>query len=81
MSKKGRRATARKAPTSPLLSVGEAAEYLGVSRRWLEGNSELAPVDLSTPGSTRPMLRYARAELDRYVALCARRSAERRRAT
>lgn len=75
MSKKARVARGRKAPPTErlYLKAAEAAELLGVSRRWLEGNDEIRRIDISGPGRSRPMWRYRRRDLERFVERCAKR--------
>lgn len=46
----------------------EAASYLSVSLRWLEGNQDIPKIDLARPGSTRSMWRYKRSDLDAWLA-------------
>ena len=46
----------------------EAASYLGVSLRWLEGNPDIPKIDLARPGSSRPMWRYKTSDLDTWLA-------------
>lgn len=56
-------------PTSNgLLTLGEAAEYLRVSRRWLESQRTIPRVDLTPPPSLRRMWRYRRGDLDAVIA-------------
>lgn len=56
-------------PTSNgLFTLREAAEYLRVSRRWLESQRSIPRVDLAPPPSQRRMWRYRREDLDAVVA-------------
>jgi hypothetical protein len=49
------------------LTRHEAASYLGVSLRWLEGNTSLPKVDIAQPGAKRPTWRYRIADLDAWM--------------
>jgi hypothetical protein len=49
------------------LTRQEAARYLGVSLRWLEGNMSLPKVDIAQPGARRPTWRYRVADLDAWM--------------
>jgi hypothetical protein len=69
MSKKARRTKGRKAAVSPLLTTHDAALYLSVSRRWLEEQADIPRIDISGQGYGRPMWRYERSTLDRFIAL------------
>lgn len=50
-----------------LLSRQEAAEYLRTSVRWLESQRTIPTVNIAAPNSRRAMVRYRRADLDRYI--------------
>lgn len=52
----------------PYLTTDEAAEYLGVSVRWLQGRPDIPRVNLGRPGAKRAMVRYRRTDLDSYMA-------------
>ncbi len=51
-----------------LLTLREAADYLRVSRRWLESQRSIPRVDLAPPTSQRRMWRYRQGDLDTIVA-------------
>lgn len=51
-----------------LFRRSEAAHYLGVSLRWLEGRSDIPAVNLARAASRRAMLRYRRSDLDQFIA-------------
>ena len=55
-------------PPGQLLTLKEAAAYLGVSTRWLESNREIVPVNIARPGAVRRMLRYRVSDLDAFAA-------------
>lgn len=61
-------------PPGKMLRLSEAAEYLGVSPRWLEGNPEIPRVNLATAGR-RPMWRYRLRDLDEHTASRRQRNA------
>jgi hypothetical protein len=50
-----------------LLSRREAAEYLHTSVRWLESQRTIPTVNIAAPNSRRAMVRYRRADLDRFL--------------
>ena len=51
-----------------LFRRSEAAHYLGVSLRWLEGRSDIPAVNLARAASRRAMIRYRRSDLDQFIA-------------
>lgn len=51
-----------------LLSRAEAADYLGVSVRYMEGNSSIPKQDLGRTGNRRRTWRYSKADLDAWIA-------------
>jgi hypothetical protein len=50
-----------------LWTTPEAAKYLGVSVRWLQGMGLLPKVNLARPGAKRATVRYRKRDLDAYV--------------
>lgn len=62
-----------------LLRRREAARYLATSLRWLEGRSDIPVVNLAGTASRRPMLRYRKRDLDRFIARHSRPNDEERR--
>jgi hypothetical protein len=52
----------------PLMSVRDAARYIGMSRRWLESCPDLKPIDLAKPGARRRVPRWSKRKLDEYIA-------------
>jgi len=48
------------------LTRQQAAEYLGVSVRWLEAESSIPKHNFARPTSKKPMWRYRRGELDSF---------------
>ena len=67
--------TARGQPAEPLtpalLKAPEAADYLGVSLRFVQNETaagNLPVVRLGRPGSRKCAVRYLRADLDEYIA-------------
>lgn len=60
-------------PADGLLTTPEAARYLRVSIRWLQGATaagQISRVSLRRPGSQRGPVRYRREDLDAYVSAC-----------
>lgn len=55
-------------PPGSLKTPREAAAYLGVSIRWLQGNPTIPFVDLALPGRRRRMIRYRVEDLDDYAS-------------
>lgn len=53
-----------------LFTRKEAADYLRVSVRWLEGCAEIPRVNLGRPGAKRATIRYRRTDLDTHIARC-----------
>ncbi len=56
-----------------LLTTEQAARYLSVSERWLQGETAAARIKcvrLLRPGKTRGSVRYRRDALDEYIASC-----------
>ena len=51
-----------------LLTRRQAAGYLAVSSRWLEGRSDIPVVDIASPKSRKAMPRYRQSDLDRCFA-------------
>lgn len=51
-----------------LLTRRDAAEYLSLSLRRLEGDSSIPKINVALPGSRRPSWRYEPTELDKWVA-------------
>lgn len=58
-----------------LFEIGEAAKYLRVSRSYFDEHIRplLPAVDLRAPGAKVPLIRYAKTDLDAFIA--SRRSA------
>lgn len=57
-------------PVPPLevFTLQEAADYLRISPRALQDRPDIVRVDVSAPGAERPMWRYRKADLDRFLA-------------
>ena len=51
-----------------LITRKEAADYLRVSVRWLEGCPDIPRVDLARPSAKRATIRYRKSDLDAYIA-------------
>lgn len=51
-----------------LLNTQEAARYLRVSVRWLQGNAHIPRVNLALPDAKRATVRYRKRDLDEHVA-------------
>lgn len=51
----------------PVLTLDQAAAYLGMSRRHLQDRRDVPRVDLKAPGAKTPMWRYRRVDLDAFV--------------
>ena len=60
------RATASNADA--LFRPKEAARFLAISLRALQGRADIPRVDMSAPGSSRAMWRYRRADLEQLIA-------------
>jgi len=61
----------RKQPLRPAdgyLTRSDAAQYLGVSLRWLEANATIPKHNLGRPGGKKAMWRYRKSDLDRWIA-------------
>jgi hypothetical protein len=61
----------RKQPLRPAdgyLSRADAAQYLGVSLRWLEASATIPKHNLGRPGGKKAMWRYRKSDLDRWIA-------------
>jgi hypothetical protein len=52
----------------PLLTVAEAARFLGLSVRHLQDRADIPRVDVAAPGATKPAWRYRLADLDHFAA-------------
>ncbi len=56
---------------SELLTTIEAAHYLRMSPRWLQGQTAAGVIQalrLCRPGATKGAVRYRRSDLDAYIA-------------
>ena len=56
-----------------LLTTEQAARYLSMSERWLQGETaagRIRCVRLRQPGKARGAVRYRREALDAYIASC-----------
>lgn len=53
-----------------LFDPGEAAKYLGVSRSYFDEHvrPHISIVDMKAPGGKQPMWRFARTDLDAFIA-------------
>lgn len=51
-----------------LLTVSQAAAYLGVSVRHIQDRADIPRVDISAPGAGRPQWRYRVADLEQFSA-------------
>lgn len=51
-----------------LLTRKDAAEYLSLSLRRLEGDPSIPKINVAPPGSHRPSWRYEPTALDKWVA-------------
>jgi hypothetical protein len=60
------------------MSRRDAAEFLGVSLRFLEGNTSIPKHNLAGPGAKRPTWRYKQSELEAWLADRKRASEPRR---
>ncbi len=58
-----------------LLNRRQAAAYLGLSVRRLEGDPSIPKINVAPPGSSKPAWRYEPDRLDGWVADQRRRSA------
>ena len=65
--KRERRKRPAKSPDGYMSRV-EAAGYLDVSVRFLEGNASIPKVNLAGPGSKRATWRYRKSDLDDWMA-------------
>lgn len=50
-----------------LMGQREAAEYIGVNKRWLD-NAPIEWLDLRKPGDSRPVKRWRKSALDAFLA-------------
>ena len=55
--------------TAEVFTLSEAAEYLRMSARALQNRADIPRVDISAPGSDRPMWRYRKVDLDRFLEM------------
>ena len=53
-----------------ILTLAQAATYLGVSIRSLQDRGDIPRHDIRLPGSRKAQWRYMRSELDAWVARC-----------
>ena len=51
-----------------LLTVAQAAAYLGLSPRHLQDRADIPRVDVSAPGAARPAWRYRVQDLEQFAA-------------
>ena len=65
--KRERRKQGSKTPDS-YLSRAEAAEHLGVSVRFLEGDTTIPKVNVARPGAKRATWRYCKKDLDDWAS-------------
>jgi hypothetical protein len=55
-------------PQPALLTMKQAAAYLGMRLRWMYEVAHLIPrVDMRLPGATKPVWRYLRTDLDAFA--------------
>ena len=66
--KRRRRSPEPPAPADGYLSRAAAARYLGVSVRFLEGDTSIPKHDLGSPGARRATWRYHKRDLDEWMA-------------
>lgn len=57
------------AQAGALLTSKQAAAYLAISLRALQGRADIPRVNIAPPGSERAMWRYCRADLDQLIAM------------
>lgn len=57
-----------------LLARLQAAAYLGLSKRRLEGDASIPKVNVAPPGSRKPQWRYEPNALDQWIAEQRRRT-------
>ncbi len=55
------------ANVTPLLTVAQAAQYLGLSERHLQDRADIPRLDAAAPGATRPLWRYRVTDLERFA--------------
>jgi hypothetical protein len=63
----GRPPRALPAGVVPLLTQHQAAVYLGVSSRHLQGRADIPRLDVAPPGSSRPQWRYRLQDLEAFA--------------
>jgi excisionase family DNA binding protein len=66
----GRNAAQSDSEDGRLLTLREAAAYLGVSTRWLQSATAaglIKRVSLALPGRTRGPVRYRKSDLDAFI--------------
>lgn len=51
-----------------LLTEQQAADYLGVSLRYMKGRGDVPRVNVAAPDAKRPMWRYRLADLEAWTA-------------
>ena len=52
-----------------VFTLEEAAAYLRISPRALQDRADIPRCDIAAPGASRPMWRYRKLDLDRFLAL------------